>query len=85
MRDNTKLKAELNTMRDKYRDTENEYNITLRKLEEKGLMKYIFLEIYLNNFNLKWSKSFEEPKLIQTNNLFILVFIYSFRCCIASS
>ncbi|MCP9266228.1 Major antigen [Dirofilaria immitis] len=36
-RENTKLKTELNTMRDKYRDTENEYNITLRKLEEKDV------------------------------------------------
>lgn len=36
-RENTKYKNELNAVRDKYRDTENEYNITLRKLEEKGI------------------------------------------------
>ncbi|VDM99286.1 unnamed protein product [Thelazia callipaeda] len=44
-RDNAKLKAELNTMRDKYRDIENEYNITLRKLEEKDAALHHFDEI----------------------------------------
>lgn len=29
-------------MRDKYRDTENEYNITLRKLEERGFYEFYF-------------------------------------------
>ncbi|VDM43445.1 unnamed protein product [Toxocara canis] len=35
-RDNAKVKSECNMVKDKYRDIENEYNTTLRKIEERG-------------------------------------------------
>lgn len=35
-RENNKLKAESNMLKDKYRDVENDYNTTQRKLEERG-------------------------------------------------
>ncbi|CAD5215840.1 unnamed protein product [Bursaphelenchus okinawaensis] len=41
MKDNTRLKAEISPIKDKYRDLENEYNSLLRRLEEKdSQLKY---------------------------------------------